>query len=120
MTSRRTFLGAAAAAAGLSATTGTASAAPEVTDEEIAVARGQSSYGGRDHTLPANGTNAHIERYDENGQVGLDVYPNDPHNCVGMYLVGEWGDAGVTFTADQARALASKLVEAADEWEANQ
>jgi hypothetical protein len=110
MTSRRTFLGAAAALEGLPATSATRSPTDHALVEP-------SDAPGRDYELPSHGGSIYVERYDDDADVTLRTTRQDPHVAASVYVSGEWGSASLSLGPKQAEALATALQAAADEWE---
>jgi hypothetical protein len=113
MTTRRTFLGAAAGIASSSVLSSTARARSPADHRLIDT----SDVIGRDYEMAGAFSSVDIERYDEEGDIGIRTTRNDPSIAASVYVAGEWGSAGVSLTPDQAEALATALLAAADEWE---
>lgn len=113
MTTRRTFLGAAAGLATAPVLSSTASARSP-TDHRLME---RSDAIGRDYEMTGAFSSVNIERYDDEGDIGIRTTRNDPSIAASVYVAGEWGSAGVSLTPDQAEALATALLAAADEWE---
>lgn len=109
MTSRRTFLGAAAALATLPS----ASTARSPTDHALVE---PSDVPGRDYELPSHGGSIYVERYDDDADVTLRTTRQDPHVAASVYVSGEWGSASLSLGPKQAEALATALHAAADDW----
>lgn len=110
MTTRRAFLGAAAALAGLPAT----STARSPTDHALVE---PSDTPGRDYELPSHGGSIYVERYDEDADVTLRTTRQDPQVAASVYVSGEWGSASLSLGPKEAEALATALQVAAEEWE---
>lgn len=115
MTSRREFLAVAAAMGVLPANV---SADPE--RPELHGLLESTDSGVFDYRLGVNGSDLQISQFNKDTALHIATHPSDPNDCATLSIRADWGEVGVFLTAEEARALASALERAADQWKGDQ